>query len=142
MSEYIQSNQVITLADTNNVISAADTGKTFLVPTNAGAAPTIRTITLPAGQLGLRYRFILNASAGVATNAINITTGAAGGLRGVLLTANSTVPVVAANTNVTFIGAAGAAAAQPGDYIDVCCISATQWSVMGGSQVNGGIGVS
>ena len=68
MAGYIQTNQVISLADQNNSITVSDTGKTFLVPTNAGAAPTTRTFPLPAGQLGLRYRFILSADAGVATN--------------------------------------------------------------------------
>ena len=131
MSQYIQSNQPIIIPTVATyTVSEADTGKVHLVSAQAGGC----AITLPAPKLGLHFRFKLSA---LAAGVITIGTGAAGGLGGVALTANSTVPVVAANTTVRF-----AATATFGDYIDVYCISATKYSVSAGSQVNGGIAVA
>ena len=129
MSGYVQSNQTITLPLGNYTVSSADTGKTLLIPAQGAAI-----IRLPNASLGLHYRFIM---LGVATGTINITTGAAGGLRGVALTANSTVPITAAATNVNFVNTAA-----DGDFIDAYCYSATSWSISAGTQINAGITVT
>lgn len=135
MSAYIQSNQPITLPTGNVTISATDAGKIFLIPAQGAASITLPTgASTPPAVPGMHYRFIM---AGAAAGAITIGTGAAGGLGGVALTGNTTVPVVAANLTVGFSNTA-----TFGDYIDVHCISSTTWSVSGGSQGNGGIAVA
>lgn len=100
MSAYIQSNQPITLPTGNVTISATDAGKIFLIPAQGAASITLPTgASTPPAVPGMHYRFIM---AGAAAGAITIGTGAAGGLGGVALTGNSTVPVVAANITVDF----------------------------------------
>ncbi len=131
MTKYIQTNQTVVIpATATYLVSANDTGKILLI--SAQAAGCI--ITLPAAQIGLRYRFILTAPAG---GIVQIGTGVVGGLGGVGVTANSVVPVIAANLTVRF-----AATATFGDFIDVTCISSTKWSVNAASQVNAGIVVA
>ena len=131
MSGYIQSNQTVLLpnAITYNV-SAADTGKILLIP----AQDNPLVISLPTATLGLHYRFLLIAAVG---NFTSITTGVAGGVRGVALTGNSTIPITAIRTAVNFAGVA-----DRGDYIDAYCYSSTSWSISAGSQINGGISVT
>ena len=71
MSNYIQSNQVVTLpvggAGGAFSISSNDSGKLLLLPTQNVA----QTITLPQAQAGLRYRIMANTGAG--TVGVNTT---------------------------------------------------------------------
>lgn len=132
MSVYLQTNQPVLVATAATYApSLADTGKIFILAAQGAGM----IITLPAAAtVGTHYRFIMNALAG---GVVTIGTAAgAGGLGGVALTANSTVPVIATTLTVNF-----AATATFGDYIDVYAVSATKWAVSAGSQVNGGIAV-
>ena len=58
MSGYVQTNQSFILPSANYTVSAADTGKLFLIP----QLGVVITITLPAGQAGLHYRFMAIAT--------------------------------------------------------------------------------
>ena len=75
MSNLIQSNQVITLpavASITNLISATDSGKIVIIPTQLAA----QTFTLPLPSPGLCYKFIVNGLLGfnvtISTNPISL----------------------------------------------------------------------
>ena len=136
MSLYVQTNQCVTLTDANNTISAADSGKTFLIP-SVVPATTVRTITLPTVQLGLRYKFIMLGLVG-ATNASQVAiTGGVTSMRGQLtLSGGSFITGVAGAVSFAFIGGAAGAGAGPGDTIEVTCMQVlpAQWSFNGSAS--------
>ncbi len=121
MSGYIQTNQIINVPNVlAYAVSAADTGKTLILPQTT-ALGTV-AITLPAPATGLHYRFI-NGSAAIAVSTVTIAaTGAIihgqivqGPTNGVSLT-----PVVGLTTLTLALGVAGppAIGSIKGDYAD------------------------
>src|SRR5205809_1092406 len=100
MSVYVQTNQIVSLpAAATYAISANDTGKLHVLAAQAAGC----VITLPTPATGLRFRFQLAAVAG---GAITFGTGAANGVRGVGLTANSTVILLVTSVTIGFIATA------------------------------------
>ena len=141
MSNYIQSNQVVTLPDAANSISSADTGKTFIIPA-VGLAATNRIITLPTAQLGLKYKFIMSALTGAANTRLVSITGGANSMYDVLLQSGGSISTNAAgSTSVQLLGGVAGAGAGPGDSIEVTCMSGTQWSVLGSSSATAAFAV-
>ena len=136
MSLYVQTNQCVTLTDANNTISAADTGKIFLIPPVAVVATT-RIITLPAPQLGLRYKFIMQGLVGALNTSIVAISGGANSMRGQLsVSGGSLISGVAGANSFSFIGGVAGAGAGPGDTIEVTCMSVlpTQWACTGAAS--------
>ena len=134
MSLYVQTNQCVTLSDANNTISAVDTGKIFLIPSIVPLL-TVRTITLPTPQLGLRYKFIMLGLVGAAaiTSLVTITGGATS-MRGQLTRAGGSDYSGAAGVgSFSFQGGAAGVGAGPGDTIEVTCMNIlpTQWACTG-----------
>lgn len=135
MSVYVQTNQTVLLLNANNTISAADTGKTILIPVLTVAT---RVITLPALASGLHYRFVVNVGAIAGLTRIARLTPAAGGtpVNGVLINNNAGAATVVAKN-----GAATAdftATAVTGDYIDAYC-DGVSWFLSGASSVAAGL---
>ncbi len=131
MAVYLQTNQVVNLpAAATYVISAADSGKLHVLAAQ-GAGGCI--ITLPTPATGLHFRFQLGAVAG---GAITFGTGVANGVRGVGLTANSTVILIVTSVTIGFI-----ATAAIGDWVEFCGMNATTYSVSGMSSINGGLAI-
>ena len=136
MSLYVQTNQCVTLIDANNTISAADTGKIFLIP-SVTPLTTIRTITLPTAQLGLRYKFIMTGLVGLLNSSVVSITGGATSMRGQLTYSGASLLSGPAGANsFSFIGGAAGAGAGPGDTIEVTCMQVlpAQWSCNGSAS--------
>ena len=136
MSLYVQTNQCVTLTDANNTISAADTGKIFLIPPVVPAATT-RTITLPTTQLCLRYKFIMLGLVGALNTSIVTITGGATSMRGQLTYSGaSLLSGVAGANSFSFQGGAAGVGAGPGDTIEVTCMQVlpAQWSCNGSAS--------
>ena len=98
MSLYVQTNQCVTLSDANNTISAADTGKIFLIPSVVPVATT-RTITLPTAQLGLRYKFIMLGLVGALNTSVVSISGGTTSMRGQLTFSGASLFSPFAGTN-------------------------------------------
>ena len=136
MSLYIQTNQCVTLTDANNTISAADTGKIFLI-TSVGVVATTRIITLPALQLGLRYKFIMLGLVGALNTSVVAITGGVNSMMGQLTFSGASVLSGPAGANsFSFIGGAAGAGSGPGDTIEVTCMQVlpAQWSCNGSAS--------
>ena len=135
MSLYVQTNQCVTLSDANNTISAADTGKTFLIPSIVPLL-TIRTITLPTPQLGLRYKFIMLGLVGAAAATSQVViTGGVTSMRGQLTISGASVISGPAGAG-SFAGGAAGTGAGPGDTIEVTCMQVlpAQWACTGAAS--------
>lgn len=133
MSNYIQSNQVVTLPNQAAItVNAADSGKTLLVPAQGAAS----VITMPSLQAGLRYRFLATAALG--SNAV-ITPPTNGTITGTVLNLTPGVAGVcviasvikAANNTITL-----AALAPAGTYLDMNC-DGSIWYISGISTAVG-----
>ncbi len=115
MSQYIQSNYIVTLADAAYTVLESDSGKTLLIGALGGA----RIITLPAPKMGLHYRFMAINTLG---NTATLTPSG-----GALMTGsafNHTVVAVPVFTPVNYAAAANVvmtAACVAGDYCDLTC---------------------
>jgi hypothetical protein len=127
MSGYVQTNQAITLPDSVYTVSAADTGKLFLVPVLA----VNRVVTLPAVAVGLHFRFLATATL---THTATIT--AAGLVNGVLLNNNAGATTLVAKNAAN--SAVMTATAVLGDHVDVYC-DGVAWHVSGMSSVAAGL---
>lgn len=135
MSNYVQTNQVLTIPDTTPYnLTAADSGKLIMVTPPTAAS----VINLPSLQAGLRFKFMALANFGgggftstltptsndVAVNGkvigtcINITPGGAG------------AAVVAAVTKVGSDTLDIADTAVRGDYVDMTC-DGNNWYISG-----------
>jgi len=131
MSGYVQSNYVVSLPPINQTLSAADSGKIFLLP-DLGAA---KTITLPALSPGLHYTF-LNAALAAAFN-WTITSGGNNNT-GVLVRVGVVAATAAsANGNINFIGGTSVI----GDCVEIFSCG-TKWSVRATSGAAAGITVT
>lgn len=82
-SQYGGANSPIQIVIANLTLSAADSGKTFLVATDA------LTITLPATIAGCQYTFINHGAAG--NNIITVAPQAVDGIAGTITLASSVV---------------------------------------------------
>ena len=82
-SQYGGANSPIQIVTANITLSAADSGKTFLVATDA------LTITLPATIAGCQYTFINHGAAG--NNIITVAPQAVDGIAGTITLASSVV---------------------------------------------------
>ena len=138
MSGYVQSNQIVILANANDNINTSDTGKILITPQTAGAVTPIYTLPLPAA--GLHYRFI-NGSAGALNGSVQINTnGAAGILYGNVIGGpvnGIALLAVSANTQTRFL----TAASLVGDFIDLIS-DGTNWYVNAVTRVGGAITVT
>ena len=136
MSLYVQTNQCVTLTDANNTISAADTGKIFLIP-SVEVAATTRTITLPTTQLCLRYKFIMLGLVGALNTSVVAITEGVTSMRGQLTYSGASLSSPAAGvTSFSFIGGVAGAGAGPGDTMEVTCMNTlpAQWSCNGSAS--------
>ena len=117
---------------TTNVITAAESGKTFFLDLADGFAST-----LPAPAAGLRYTFIVKTAPTTSyTIVTNGTTQKV--LKGlVLVAADGVGDVSAGGTTATFV----ANQALPGDRIDMIC-DGTSWHMKGFAQVAAGITIT
>ena len=133
MTNYIQSNQCVTLPDAVAYTAReADSGKMLLIPTQT--APM--TITLPTAKAGLCYRF-----QAVATLGNDVTIQPADGA----LVTGVCFNFTPGNAAATAIGAiekdddadiAFTALARTGDYVDINC-DGTTWFINGQSRAVG-----
>ena len=120
--------EVISAADT---LTAEDSGKTLILDAAAGA-----TVTLPALQEGLQFRFVVGAA--FATTNWVIASAEGDNINGIIADMGVTVAGVpaAGEDQINFV----ATAETIGDYIDlVCDYSNSQWLVSGACAANGGI---
>lgn len=124
MSQYLQTNYVVTMPDAAYTVLESDSGKTILIGTLAGA----RVVTLPAPKMGLAYRFLAIATLG---NTATLTATGGGVMTGSLF--NHTVVAVPVFTPVDKNAAASVvmtAAAVRGDWCEIACNGAI-WYVSG-----------
>lgn len=122
---FHQSNQTVLLPAANVTLSAADSGKIFLLP-NLTAN---QTITLPALSPGLHYVFINSALAAnnwIITSTTAITAGT--------LIAPGGNPASAAGTTISFVGGTSLV----GDRVEYYS-AGTRWSVIASTGVAAGI---
>lgn len=137
MSVYVQTNQPypLTLTAAAVAISAADTGKVFLIGPMAQAT----TITLPALAAGLRYRFQTTVAGAALAFLCTIRAVAATNIQGVLANAADGLGVVTNRTSLAFVSAATPCAI--GDAMEFYC-DGTQWSVFAYARLTGGIALA
>jgi len=115
-------------------LTAADSGKTFILDAAAGA-----TITLPALKAGLNFRFKVGAA--FATTDWVIGSAEGDNINGIISDMGATVAGVpaAGEDQINFV----ASAETVGDYVDlVCDFDNSQWLVSGACAANGGITVT
>lgn len=134
MTTLIQTNQCVALPNaTTYTVVAQDTGKLLCIPAQGGAA---LTVTLPAVQAGLNYRFIA-----VTTLGQNVTILPAAGniITGVCLNftpGNAGATAIAAVRKSNSASIRFNAAARAGDYVDINC-DGTTWYINGVSRAVG-----
>jgi hypothetical protein len=109
----------------DKVLTAADSGKTFILGAEEGKA-----ITLPALQSGLKYKFIVGLA--FATSAWTVTAPVKK-IQGVVIV-NSTKVFGENEDIITFAHAAE----KVGDWVEVIC-DGTNWYVNGVAEATGGI---
>jgi len=134
MSIYIQSNQVVSLPNTNLTISAVDTGKIMITPQTVGA--TNITFTLPSLAAGLHYRFINGAPAAL-SGTVLILSQTANSIFGSILT-GPTLGVALKDVNGQTQTGFLTGISIRGDYIDLTC-DGTNWYIDGRSRVANGV---
>lgn len=120
--------EVISAAQT---LTAADSGKVFILDAAAGA-----TVTLPAIAEGLTFRFVVGAA--FATTNWVIDSAEGDNINGIIIDMGGTPAGVPASgeDQINFV----ASAESIGDYVDFVCDSAnSQWLVSGMCAANGGI---
>ena len=130
MTNYIQSNYVVTLPNSLvYTVVPSDSGKTLLIPFQSLAC----AVSLPAPQMGLRYKFMCIAALG---SAVTITP-PSGTCIGQFI--NLTVaPAVQLVVKTVDAACAFAGTARAGDYIDINC-NGVNWFVNGISSVANGL---
>ena len=95
---------------------------------------TIRTITLPTPQLGLRYKFIMLGLVGAGITSQALITGGVNSMRGQLTYSGaSLISGVAGVSSFAFQEGIAGAGAGPGDTIEVTCMNTlpVQWACTG-----------
>lgn len=120
--------EVISAAQT---LTAADSGKVFILDAAAGA-----TVTLPALEEGLNFKFIVGAA--FATSNWVIASAEGDNINGIIADMGTTVAGVpaAGEDQINFV----ATAETIGDFVEfVCDSSNSQWLVSGMCAANGGI---
>lgn len=113
------------------VLTAADSGKTFILDAAAGA-----TVTLPALYEGLNFKFVVGAA--FATTNWIVASAEGDNINGIIADLGGTVAGVpaAGEDQINFV----ASAETVGDYINLVCDYAnSQWLVSGACAANGGI---
>lgn len=112
-------------------LTGAESGNTYILDAAEGA-----TITLPALENGLYFKFVVGAA--FATSNWVIDSAEGDNINGIIADMGSTVAGVVASgeDQVNFV----AAAESIGDYVEfICDYSNSQWLVNGMCAVNGGI---
>ena len=112
-------------------LTAADSGKTFILDAAAGA-----TVTLPALKAGLRFKFVVGAA--FATTPWVIDSAEGDNINGIIMDMGATVAGVpaAGEDQINFVESAETI----GDWIElVCDYDNSQWLVTGACTANGGI---
>lgn len=120
--------EVISAAQT---LTAADSGKVFVLDAAAGA-----TVTLPALEEGLNFKFIVGAA--FATSNWVIASAEGDNINGIIADMGATVAGVpaAGEDQINFVNSAETV----GDFVEfVCDYSNSQWLVSGMCAANGGI---
>ena len=120
--------EVISAAQT---LTAADSGKVFILDAAAGA-----TVTLPALEEGLNFKFIVGAA--FATSNWVIASAEGDNINGIIADMGSTVAGVpaAGEDQINFVNSAETV----GDFVEfVCDYANSQWLVSGMCAANGGI---
>lgn len=109
-------------------LTAADSGKVFILDAAAGA-----TITLPALEAGLRFKFIVGAA--FATTNWVVDSAEGDNINGILVVNGASVPAEAED-QINFVNSAETI----GDYIELVCDSGnSQWLVNGVGNAAGSI---
>jgi len=112
-------------------LTAADSGKTFILDAAAGA-----TITLPTLDYNLRFKFVVGAA--FATTNWIIDSAEGDNMEGIISDMGTTVAgiPVGAEDQINFI----ASAEGLGDWVEIVSDKAnSQWIVSGACRTNGGI---
>ena len=120
--------EVISAAQT---LTAADSGKVFILDAAAGA-----TVTLPALEEGLKFKFVVGAA--FATSNWVIASAEGDNIHGIIIDMGGTPAGVPASgeDQINFV----ASAESIGDWVElVCDYSNSQWLVSGMCAANGGI---
>lgn len=120
--------EVISAART---LTAADSGKVFILD-----AATGKTVTLPALEEGLSFKFVVGAA--FATDNWVIDSAEGDNINGIIADMGAIVAgvVAGAEDQINFV----ASAESIGDYVEfVCDFSNSQWLVSGMCAINGGI---
>lgn len=141
MSQYVSySNDVLRARGEVETISAAqtltaaDSGKTFILDAAAGA-----TVTLPALAEGLNFRFVVGAA--FATTNWVVASAEGDNINGIIASLGATpagIPAVGED-QINFV----ATAESVGDYVELFCdFGNSQWIVSGACGANGGITVT
>lgn len=120
--------EVISAAQT---LTAADSGKVFILDAAAG-----RTVTLPALEEGLKFKFVVGAA--FASSNWVIASAEGDNINGIISDMGSTVAGVpaAGEDQINFVNSAESI----GDWVElVCDYSNSQWLVSGACAINGGI---
>lgn len=117
----------VEVVTTTNVIGASESGKTFFL-----SAATGFVSTLPAPAAGLRYKFIIGATAPSSGNHTVVTTSSANIIFGVLgvATVDDAGAIAASEDTITFV----ASTALAGDWVEVIS-DGTNWYVTGCATV-------
>ena len=126
-------NYVVSLPVSDQILSAGDSGKIFLLPDIPGAGGVDRTITLPALAPGLHYIFL---NSGLAAVHDWIITGGAGILASTTVRAGVAV-LSAGSGTATSIRVVGGTSVI-GDCVELYSVG-TRWSVRASSGAGAGI---
>jgi hypothetical protein len=120
--------EIISAAQT---LTAADSGKVFILDAAAGA-----TVTLPTLAEGLKFKFVVGAN--FATSNWVIDSAEGDNINGIISDMGATVAGVPAvgEDQINFVNSAESI----GDWVElVCDYSNSQWLVSGACALNGGI---
>jgi hypothetical protein len=120
----------VSLCDSGQTLTAADSGKVFLLMQAVGA----RTVTLPSVSTGMTFRFILDTAA--AGNWSIVQASATQDFYGSIVAADGGAgdTAITTDTLVRFVGGTAVA----GDQLELVC-SDSKWFIRGHCSVAGGI---
>lgn len=117
----------IEIVTTTNVLTAAESGKTFILNSATGFVTT-----LPAAEAGLRFKFIVGNTPPTSGNHTVITPSTPDLIDGVVMF-NTVVPFANEDT-VSFV----ASTAIAGDWVELVC-DGTNWYITGAMATTGAI---
>jgi hypothetical protein len=128
-NDPLRAKGVVEVLSAAQTLTAADSGKIFIMSAAAG-----KTITLPALEAGLSFKFIVGAAFGTSDWILDSAEG--DNIEGVLIVNGASV-IASGEDQVNFVNSAETV----GDYAELYC-DGTNWFVYGVGAAAGGITVT